>query len=196
MIRTFTRSLTFALALALGFAAPAFAANEEVVKPLKTVIGSVRYGKDKAALKQFAGEEQGRLLLGDDWSKATPEQKKEFLDLFHTLFAKIAFPKIRQNFEHLGTVLYDEPKVDGQNAQVASTLVIQHPLKKQEMKLKYKLAKDGAAWRVVDVSVLGDSMLEGIRDEQVKPLMKEGGMGLLLQKMREKNKELASVTLK
>src|ERR671918_263195 len=152
MIRTFSRSL--ALTLALGSAAPAFANEEDVVKPLKTVIGSVRYGKDKAALKQFAGEEQGRLLLGDDWNKATPEQKKEFLDLFHTLFAKIAFPKIRQNFEHLGTVLYDEPKVDGQNAQVASTLVIQHPL------------------------------------------MKQGGMGLLLQKMRDKNKELASVTLK
>jgi phospholipid transport system substrate-binding protein len=194
MIRTITHS--FAVALVLGVAAPAFAAHEEVVKPLKTVIGSVRYGKDKAALKQFAGEEQGRMLLGEEWNKATPEQKQEFLDLFHTLFAKIAFPKIRQNFEHLGTVLYDQPKVDGEKAQVASTLVIQHPLKKQEMKLKYKLARDGAAWKVVDVSVLGDSMLEGIRDEQVKPILKEGGVGLLLQRMREKNKELASVQLK
>ena len=194
MIRTLTRSLT--LTAALASAAPALAANDDVVKPLKTVIASVRYGKDKAALKQFAGEEQGRLLLGDDWSKATAEQKQEFIELFHTLFAKIAFPKIRQNFEHLGTVLYDEPKVDGEKAQVASTLVIDHPLKKQEMKLKYKLAKDGAAWKVVDVSVLGDSMLEGIRDEQVKPILKEGGIDLLLQRMRQKNKELASVTLK
>jgi phospholipid transport system substrate-binding protein len=194
MIRTLTRSLTFTLAL--GVAAPAFASNETVVKPLKTVIGSVRYGKDKAALKQFAGDEQGRLLLGSAWDSAKPEQKKEFLELFHTLFAKIAFPKIRQNFEHLGTVLYDEPKLDGEKAQVASTLVIDHPLKKQEMKVKYKLVKDGAAWKVVDVAVLGDSMLEGIRDEQVKPIMKEGGMDLLLQRMRQKNKALGSVTLK
>jgi phospholipid transport system substrate-binding protein len=194
MIRTLTRSLI--VTLALGSAAPAFAANEDAVKPLKTVIASVRYGKDKAALKQFAGDEQGRLLLGDEWNKATPEQKQEFIELFHTLFAKIAFPKIRENFEHLGTVLYDEPKVEGPKAQVASTLVIQHPLKKQEMKLKYKLAKDGAGWRVVDVSVLGDSMLEGIRDEQVKPILKEGGIALLLQRMRDKNKELASVQVK
>ncbi|HYX91982.1 MAG TPA: ABC transporter substrate-binding protein [Myxococcaceae bacterium] len=194
MIRTLTRSLT--VTLALGVAVPAFAANENVVKPLKTVIGSVRYGKDKAALQQFAADEQGRMLLGSAWDTAKPEQKKEFLELFHSLFAKIAFPKIRQNFEHLGTVLYDEPKVDGDKAQVASTLVIDHPLKKQEMKVKYKLVKDGSAWKVVDVSVLGDSMLEGIRDEQVKPILKEGGIDLLLQRMRQKNKELASVTLK
>jgi phospholipid transport system substrate-binding protein len=194
MIRTLCRSLT--VTLALGIAAPAFASNEPVVKPLKTVIGSVRYGKDKAALKQFAGEEQGRMLLGSAWDSAKPEQKKEFLELFHALFAKIAFPKIRQNFEHLGTVLYDEPKLDGDKAQVASTLVIDHPLKKQEMKVKYQLVKDGAAWKVVDVAVLGDSMLEGIRDEQVKPILKQGGMDLLLQRMRQKNKELVSVTLK
>lgn len=194
MVRSLARSLT--LVLALGFAAPALAKNDEVVKPLKTVIGSIRYSKDKAALKQFAGDEQGRFLLGADWDKASPAQKKEFLELFHTLFAKIAFPEIRDNFKHLGTVLYDEPKVDGTKAQVASTLVVEHPLKKQEYKLKYQLVKDGAAWRVVDVAVLGDSMLEGIREEQIQPIMKEGGLDLLLKRMREKNKQLASVQVK
>lgn len=195
MTRTLARSS--ALVIALAVAMPAVAApKDDIQKPLKVVIQSVRYSKDKAALKQFATDEQGKTLLGDAWDKATPQQKKEFSELFGVLFAKIAFPKIRENFKHLGTVLYEDPKIDGGKAQVASTLVIEHPLKKQELKVRYALVKDGAAWKVVDVAVLGDSMLGGIRDEQIKPLLKEGGMDLVLTRMREKAKELDKVKMK
>jgi phospholipid transport system substrate-binding protein len=191
------RSLARGLALlaALTFAGPALA-NEAVVKPLKTVVGSVRYGKDLAALKHFAAEEQGRLLLGEEWGKATEAQRKEFSELFGVLFAKLAFPKVRQNFEHLETVLYDAPKVEGDKAEVGSTIVILHPMKKQELRLRYQLVKDKAAWKVVDVTVLGDSMLKGIRDDQIKPIMAEGGWDNLLTLMRAKVKELEKVPLK
>ena len=84
----------------------------------------------------------------------------------------------------------------GEEAKVASTVVIDHPMKKQELKLKYVLAKDKAGWKVVDVAVLGDSMLTGIRDDQVRPLLKEGGWDALLKAMREKDKELEKVVLK
>lgn len=194
MVRSLAR--TVAVVCALAVAAPALANDAAVVKPLKTVIGSVRYSKDLAALKQFAGEAQGKALTTDDWEKATPEQRKEFMKLFHTLFAKIAFPKIRSNFEHLGAVNYDKPAIDGDKAVVASTIVIDHPMKKQELKVKYDLVKDGKAWKVVDVAVLGDSMLAGIREDQVKPILKEGGWPLLLETMRKKEAELASVKLK
>ncbi len=194
MHRPLVRSL--ALVMGLTFALPAFAQTADLTRPLKTVVGSIRYEKDLAALKQFAGEAQGRELLGAEWEKATPEQRKEFLSLFHTLFAKIAFPQIRENFKHLGAVNYEAPKIDGDKATVASTLVIEHPLKKQELKVRYSLIKDGSAWKVVDVAVLGDSMLGGIRDDQVKPLMAEGGMPLLLERMRAKAKELEKQKLK
>ena len=183
-----------ALLLAL-FALPALAKNEEVVKPLKTVVGSVRYGKDLAALKLFALEDQGKLLLGDDWAKGTDAQRKEFGELFQTLFGKLAFPKVRKNFEHLETILYDEPKLEGDKAEVGSTIVILHPMKKQEIKLKYAMTKDKGSWKVVDVAVLGDSMLKGIREDQIAPLYKEGGWDGLLKAMREKAKELESTKL-
>jgi phospholipid transport system substrate-binding protein len=185
-----TRHLAHFCAAALLLSAlPVLAAHDEVVKPLKTVVGSVRYSKDAAALKLFANEDQGKLLLGDDWEKGTADQRKEFTQLFQTLFAKIAFPKVRKNFEHLDSITYEEPKMDGARAEVASTILLMHPLKKQELKLKYTLVnKDG--WRVVDVAVLGDSMLQGIRDDQIGPIMKEGGWPHLLDLMRQKAKEL------
>src|SRR5687767_2897450 len=62
------RLLAHSLTAALLLAAPALAGpKEDVSKPLKAVINSVRYGKDVLALKSFAGEEQGKFLLGDDW---------------------------------------------------------------------------------------------------------------------------------
>lgn len=56
--------------------------------------------------------------------------------------------------------------------------------------------KREGAWRVVDVTVLGDSMLLGIRDDQARPIFAEGGWDKLLRLMREKNDELKAVVLK
>ena len=189
MFVTLTRRLAFSLSLVLGASALA-GPKEDVSKPLKTVVQSVRYGKDALALKVFAGEEQGKRLLGDDWEKASAAERQEFVKLFHALFSKLAFPKIRKNFENLDTVLYDEPKVEGSVAQMGSTILINHPLKKQELKVKYTLVKVGSSWMVVDVSVLGDSMLKGIREDQIIPIMKQGGMAHLLKLMRDKEKTI------
>ena len=172
------------------------ATKDELTKPLKTVVNSVRYGKDLLALKNFAGEEQGKLLVGDDWAKGTDAQRKEFVELFHLLFGKVAFPKIRKNFENLDTVLYDEPTLTGDKAAVSSTILINHPLKKQELKVKYQLIKNAAGWQVIDVAVLGDSMLKGIRDDQIIPLLQEGGWAKLLEAMRKKAESLKDVPLK
>ncbi|MCY1031813.1 ABC transporter substrate-binding protein [Corallococcus sp. BB11-1] len=192
------RSLSVLVAVTL--AVPAFAApnkaNDAITKPVKTVVQSVRYEKDLKALENLGGDQQGAFLLGDNWTKGTDAQRKEFLQLFHSLFAKLAFPKVRENFKNLDSITYDEPQVTGDKALVGSTIFINHPLKKQEMKLKYSVEKVGAAWKVVDVSVLGDSMLTGIRDDQVGPLFKEGGWDGLLGAMRAKNNELAAVKLK
>jgi phospholipid transport system substrate-binding protein len=184
---------TLLISLFLSASSPS---KEEVTKPLKTVVNSVRYGKDLLALKNFAGEDQGKILCAEYWDKGTDAQKKEFIDLWYQLFGKIAFPKIRKNFENLDTILYDEPAFDGDKATVASTILINHPLKKQELKVKYTMIKNKAGWQVVDVAVLGDSMLKGIKEDQVQPLLKEGGWDKLLQAMRDKAAELKSVELK
>ncbi|MDX2013272.1 MAG: ABC transporter substrate-binding protein [Myxococcaceae bacterium] len=193
MIRTLSTLSTLALVLSL----PALAGpREEVSKPLKVIVNSVRYAKDLDALKRFAVEEQGKVLLGDDWAKGTDAQRKEFGDLFLQLFGKLAFPKIRKNFENLDTVIYDEPTVTGDRASIGSTILINHPMKKQELKVKYQVIKDGNSYKVIDVAVLGDSMLTGIRDDQVRPLFKEGGWDGLLKAMRDRNAELKDVVLK
>lgn len=183
------RFRTLSLLVAFTLSVPALAAapkkDDPVVKPVKTVVQSVRYERDAAALKLFGGEEQGRFLLGDSWAKGTDAQRKEFVTLFHGLFAKIAFPRVRENFKSLEDIVYSPAEVKGNEATVDSVVFIKHPLKTQEMKLKYRLVKEAADWKVVDVTVLGSSMLQDIRDTQVQPLLEQGGWDKLLERMRQ-----------
>ena len=133
------------------------AADEAVVKPIRTVFNNVRFGRDVAALKHFATEAQGRTIMGAAWEQGTPAQRKEFQERFSALFAKIAFPRVREDFKNLAQVTYDAPKLEaaGDRASVASTVLILHALKKQEIKLTYTVVKEGGAWKVLDVKVLG-----------------------------------------
>lgn len=188
MLRTIATS-TFALSLLVSTAAVASPA-QEAVRPVRTVVQAVRYSKDDLALKQFALEAQGAYLLEDHWKSATPAQREEFKTLFQRLFALMAFPKIRENFENLATINYDTAQVKGREATIGSLILINHPLKKQELKLRYDVVREGAGWKVKDVSVLGDSMLLGIRDDQIRPIMKRGGWDHLLTLMRTRVAQL------
>lgn len=166
--------------------AAAPAAVNPVEKPIRTLIGAVRFGKFPMAISMLDGEHQGQLLLGDDWAKGTPAQRAEFIKLFHAVFAKQALPKIQKNFEHLESMVYDAPEISGDTASIKSVVTILHAMKKQELKLKYKMHKVGADWKVVDVAVLGDSMIKSIREDQIVPIMKEGGWNKLLELLRQK----------
>jgi len=180
------RVLPFVLASALAL--PAFA-DPVLEKPVTKLVKAVQVDEDELAIKLLDGEAEGALLLGETWAKATDAQRKEFVSLFHQLFAAVAFPKLRENFKHLSTTTFEPSKAEGDKAELKSTLVINHPLKKQEIKVKYDLRKAKEGWRVVDVTVLGSgspSMLTGIRDEQVKPLLANGGFDKLLQVMRDR----------
>lgn len=190
MLRPIAR-LAVLLPVLLAVPALASPATDAATKPVKTVVQAVRYSKDDLALKQFALEAQGAYLLEGQWEKGTPAQRAEFKQLFQVLFTKMAFPKIRENFKNLATINYDEAKLNGDQATVGSLILINHPLKKQELKLKYSMVKEGGGWKVKDVEVLGDSMLLGIRDDQIRPIMAEGGWDKLLELMRAQVKKLS-----
>ena len=182
-------ALAFALTTAtnttsLHARAPAKA--EGLHKVLKRVIKSIRYKRDAKALTMFDGPAQGALLGGAHWGKASDAQKKEFIALFHKMFAGIAFPRIRSSLEHLETVLYEAPKVSGNKATVAATIVILHALKKQELKVSFDLVNNGG-WRVTDVTVKGNpSMLSRIRDEQINKIYARGGWPKLIELLRKR----------
>jgi phospholipid transport system substrate-binding protein len=180
-----------ALALACSIPARFASAADDVEKPIKTFISAIRYGKDEIAKKLIDGETQAKLLTGDAWAQGSAADKAELVSLFQVVFQGIAFPKLKDNFQKIETILYDKPKLEKEMAEIDSTLVVLHPMKKQEIKVRYLLSKSKAGYKLVDVTFQGDkSMLTNIKDDQVTPLLAEGGWPKLLEALRERAKEI------
>ena len=180
---------TLALLVAWGpTAAPAQAAAEDAAlqKVLKTLVNSIRYGKDDTAAKQVAFGPMAGALLGDKWKDASEAERKELTAGIETLIRNLSFPRGREMFEHLDAILYDPAKIEGDTAKVKSTVVVHRNYKKTEIGIEWVLVKDGGAWKVVDTVMLGESTTTGIREEQVEPLLKEGGIPAVLTAMRDK----------
>ena len=172
-------------ALILFLHTPAQAADP-VEKTLKTLITAVRYGKDDLATRQIAFSRMAERLLPSTWTTMPDAQRQELSRGIETLVRKNAFKKGRDLFEHLDAVLYDAPRINGPEARCKSTVVVYRNYKKAEIIIDWVLVPDNGQWKVVDTVMLGESTLEGIREDQVNPLLKEGGVNTLLAALRRK----------
>jgi phospholipid transport system substrate-binding protein len=182
--------LALLLSIGSAVARPKEKSDHEV--QIGRLINNVRYAQDVSALGLLDGEQQARTLLAGAWDQGTPAQRTEFVTLFHHIFAGVAFPKMRDSFQHLTTTTYSAPETVAGRMEVASVLHIQAGPKEQELKVRYWLHKgtDGKI-RVVDVTIQGDkSFLTNIRNDQIQPILAEGGWAKLLELMRARAKEL------
>ncbi len=162
----------------------------EYQKPVKMLIGAIRYKKDAMALKLLALDQMTQELNINHWAKVDAAQKKRFAKNLAILLQKLSFPKARELFQHIDAILYDEPTVKGDRATIKSTIVVHRAYKKTELVITWSLLKKGKNWLILDTTTVGESTSAGIREDQVDPLFKEGGIKLVLQKMEEKIKEL------
>jgi phospholipid transport system substrate-binding protein len=191
-LRTLSLTLVFA---GLFAPAPSQAATKssikKVKKPISIFVNAVRYGKNSVALKYVDGDAQGAFLVGDGWTSKTPAEKSQFIKLFHVLFSELAFPKLKDNLQKIETILYGDVKEMDGYTQLSSTLVVLHALKKQEVKVYYRLSKKRGKYRLVDVTFAGDaSLLTHVRDDQIQPLLKEGGWDGLIKQLQTRAAEI------
>lgn len=164
-------------------------ADDDITKVVKTVFTNLRAEKGAKAFRLVDLDVVSRNLLQGDYQKSTEAQRKEFASLFQSLYIKINAPRMRETFKDLVSVMYDQPEVKNNEAWIGSLITIYHPLKKQEIKLKYSLLKGKKGWRVTDVAVLGSSVVQSIREDQIKPILEKEGIESLLKAMREKDAE-------
>ena len=71
---TFTLSGVTSLSVGLP-TAQATPSKAQAVKPIKRLLTSIRYQKDKIALTSFDGQAQGKLIFGEEWGKQ-PEAER------------------------------------------------------------------------------------------------------------------------
>jgi phospholipid transport system substrate-binding protein len=126
------------------------------------------------------------LAMGQSWSKATPEQKKQLVEQFKTLLVRTYASAL---------AAYSEQKFDFRplRAKPADTDVtvnvrVLQP-GGQPVTLDYSMEKTGSGWKVYDVMVGGVSLVANYRTEFSKAV-RETGIDGLIKTLREKNSAL------
>ncbi len=176
----------FALAPALAFATPAFAAapSASAAKQFITgvgahmvsvVNGSSSVGQKAAALRQIvdqdvAVDQVGQFVLGRYWRIATPAQRHEYLGLFHQLLANNITTQIRAYEGVKFTVLGASSQAEGQ----AVNTVIARP-NEQPAHVQWVVQTVAGAPKIVDVIVEGTSLRVTERADYSSVINDNGG---------------------
>jgi len=188
-----------ALFLVMGIfaATQAFARTTDEVK--KTVDEVVRIVSDKKmkrnesvrrqALRQAIGSifdytEMSKRTLGRYWKERTPEERKQFADLFAALLERTYANKIESY--HNEKIVYTKETMDGGYSEVKSIVITPS---RDEFTMDYRLINKNGKWKVYDVVIEGVSLVSNYRG-QFSRIISERGYGELVKKLQSKDVEI------
>jgi phospholipid transport system substrate-binding protein len=137
----------------------------------------------KAVDERFDWEEMARRSLGTHWAARTPEEKKEFIDLFGRLLEKTYLDKVEG---YAGEkVLYQGETMDGEYSVVNVKIIT---TKNTEIPVKYSLRQKKDDWLVYDISIEGVSLVNNYRT-QFSNILAKSPFGELIKRLKEKTAE-------
>lgn len=144
---------------------------------------SERRGKLRELINpRFDFSEMAQRSLGANWKDITPEQRKEFVDLFSNLLAKTYLSRIET--VKRGMVKVKDESIDFPRAEV-KTLVTN---KGDTFPINYKLLNREKNWKVYDVIIENIGLVANYRTEFAGIIRKDTFDGLL-KMLREKTQE-------
>ena len=137
----------------------------------------------KAVDERFDWEEMSKRTLARHWKDRTPEERKEFIDLFGRLLERTYMDKVEGYSGE--KVLYVDEKVDGKYGLVSVKIVTQTDT---EILVKYRLKNKVGKWLVYDISIEGVSLVNNYR-KQFNSIVTRSSYGELVDKLRAKFEE-------
>ena len=165
--------------------------STDVSTTIKTILNSIRYGKHDNAIKLVDIESVSKTLMGKNWDKMSPAEKSEFMKNIEILIRKISFPEGEKLFKHLDTVKYGKPVIKGSKARCKATIVVYKDYKKEENAIDFELVKINGQWKVVEMYILEEGVFDGIYQDEIKPVLKKGGIPAVLDAVRKKVAEVS-----
>ena len=162
-------------------------------KAVRALVNAIRYNKDDLAVSKLNLVAMARVLLGDAWATATAAQQQDVVASLTTLLTRTSFPKGRELFAYLDALLFEAAQQRGSRIEVKTVVVVHRNLKKVELPIEWVLTRERGTWQVVDIISMNESTAEGIRDEEVAPLLQEGGVAKLIATMHERAARMGPV---
>jgi len=137
-------------------------------------------------LPHFNFTRMTRLAMGKNWSKASPQQKKELEKEFRTLLVRTYYKALAVYSDH--TIKVSPVKnMAGKNDATVKTEIIQpHG---QPVSIDYSMQKIKSAWKVYDITVAGISLVINYRGS-FNSKVRSGGVEGLLKALNKKNRTL------
>ena len=189
-----------------AFAAPAEAPDALVKRISADVIETVKADKDIQAgnrnkimelvnskiLPYVDAEKMTSQAAGRFWRQATPEQQKRLSEEFRTLLVYTysgALSQIKNETIEFKPMRNDAADTD---VEVRSQVNV---TRGEPITLNYRLAKGAQGWKIYDINVLGAWLVETYKGTFAAEINKSGVDGLI-NKLAERNKQLASKPLK
>lgn len=132
---------------------------------------------------RFDFEEMAKRALAVHWRDRTPQEQKEFVDLFGRLLQRSYSGKLAQYTDEKVEYLGEE--IEGSRAEVRTKLVS----KAMELPIDYRMLKKSSDWRIYDVVIEGVSLVNNYRN-QFNRIVVSSGYKELVQRMRSKWEDL------
>ena len=192
----------FLVALSLlCFSAASFAIegpDELVKRTAEDVLAAVKSDKDIQAGDQgkifalaeekivpnFNFDKVSRMVLGKNWTKATPEQKTAFQAEFRSLLIR-TYATALSKYRNQAIEYKPFRKASESNVASVKTLIIQPG--GQPIAVDYTLEKQADAWKVYDIVIEGVSLVTNYRGQFAQEI-RTNGLDSLIKKLADKNK--------
>jgi phospholipid transport system substrate-binding protein len=139
---------------------------------------------EEKILPNFSIDKVSRMVLGKNWTKATPDQKTAFQKEFRTLLLRTyatALSKYKNQ-----TIEYAPLRMaEGSSTASVKTSILQQG--GQPIAVNYTLEKQADAWKVYDIVIEGVSLVTNYRG-QFSQEVRQNGLDSLIKKLADKNK--------
>jgi phospholipid transport system substrate-binding protein len=126
-----------------------------------------------------------KLVLGKYWRQATKEQRKQFLDQFHTLILRTYGTAVTS---YTGIEIEYQPMREETRENFATVRTSIPSAGGEGVKVNYRLHCRDNVWRVFDVSIAGVSMVTTYRTA-FSAEVKRSGLDGLIKVLEQKNSE-------
>jgi phospholipid transport system substrate-binding protein len=138
---------------------------------------------DQIILPKFDFELISRWVLGRAWQQATPEQRRHFAEEFQTLLVRSYSNALLEYVDEEFQILPPRGAVSGNEATVRTEVRLRTG---QPIQINYSMYLRDGAWKVIDVTVEGVSLVTNYRSTFASQI-RSSGLDTVIADLRQRN---------
>jgi phospholipid transport system substrate-binding protein len=139
---------------------------------------------EEKIVPNFNFDKVSRMVLGKNWTRATPEQKTAFQAEFRSLLIR-TYATALSKYKNQTIEYKPFRKVNESNIASVKTQILQPG--GQPIAVDYTLEKQADAWKVYDIVIEGVSLVTNYRSQFAQEI-RTNGLDSLIKKLADKNR--------